>query len=53
MFQEEDEVEASVREVNRLLGELPVHPGAMATTDSPVTMDMKAVLNVEHRLVLL
>ncbi|CAH1779648.1 unnamed protein product [Owenia fusiformis] len=47
-----DEVEASVREVNAILGELP--PGTTASdlvfnSDSTTTMDMRALLYVEHK----
>ena len=48
-LQEEDEIDASVREVNQLLGELPVNT-TQGTTPS-VNIDNKALLNVEHKYV--
>ena len=46
--QEEDEIDASVRAVNELLGELPTS-NSLSTNPSGITMDMRALLSVEHK----
>ncbi|XP_070537301.1 ribosome quality control complex subunit TCF25-like [Ptychodera flava] len=45
----EDDIDASIREVNELLGELPKTDINNVSIDSLVTMDTKALLGVEHR----
>lgn len=50
ILDEEDEIDASIREVNEILGELPqVNSNAVFDSDSNVTMAMKALLAVEHK----
>ena len=46
-LQVEDEIDASIREVNQLLGELPT--AIVQGTASSVTADNKALLNVETK----
>ena len=47
-LQIEDEIDASIREVNRLLGELPTNQ-MVGTTATNVAIDNKSLLNVEHK----
>ena len=49
-LQVEDEIDASIREVNQLLDELPA--AIVQGTASSVTADNKALLNVETKYVL-
>ncbi len=49
--EDEDEIDASIRQVNAMLGTLPNGPSEpiTCTTSSSVTIDTKAVLAIEHK----
>lgn len=47
---QEDEIDASLRQVNAMLGTLPNGPSEpISTASSSVTIDTKAVLAIEHK----
>ena len=47
-LEDEDEIDAGLREVNELLGELPTSSSASANSTG-ITVDMRALLAVEHK----
>ncbi|XP_071957587.1 ribosome quality control complex subunit TCF25-like [Antedon mediterranea] len=45
----EDEIDASIREVNKILGPLPVTNGIMNTEEVPVSIGTRSLLSIEHK----